>query len=258
MGCMSQSDLKGVMIGAGFFAAFQAEAWKRIAGAEITAVADLDASKAAAFAAHWGIEGVYADPAEMLDRERPDFADIVTGPETHRALTEMAASRKIQVICQKPMAPRVEECAAMVEACERNGVRLLMHENWRWQPWYREAKRLERQGRFGRIFHVAFRMRNGDGRGPAPYTIQPYFRQMPRFLIQETLVHFLDTFRFLAGEIQSLYCRTSRINPVIRGEDYAILHLSFESGAQGLIDSNRISGPMPLDPAFGTLHIEGE
>ena len=30
----------------------------------------------------------------------------------------------------------------MVEACKTANVRLLMHENWRWQPWYREIKRL--------------------------------------------------------------------------------------------------------------------
>jgi predicted dehydrogenase len=155
------------------------------------------------------------------------------------------------------MAPAVEDCEAMVDACERAGVRLFIHENWRWQPWYREAKRLELEGALGRVFHLGFRMRTGDGRGPEPYTVQPYFRQMPRLLIFETLVHFLDTFRFLGGEIGSLYCRTARINPVIAGEDYAILQLSFQSGAHGLIDANRISGPLPPDATFGTLSIEG-
>lgn len=255
---MSLSDLKGVMAGAGFFAAFQAEAWNRIGGAQITAIADLDRAKAEAFAERWNIPRVYTDVDEMLTGERPDFLDIVTGPDTHRPLTELAAQRGVQVICQKPLAPSPEDCAAMVEACERAGVRLLVHENWRWQPWYREARRVAGSGALGAVFHVAFRMRNGDGRGPEPYTVQPYFRQMKRLLVFETLVHFLDTFRFLAGEIRSLFCQTARINPSIQGEDYAIIQLAFESGAHGLIDANRISGPLPLDPAFGTLRMEGD
>ena len=44
---------------------------------------------------------------KMLDREKPDFVDIVTRPEAHLALTELAASKGIHVICQKPMAPVV-------------------------------------------------------------------------------------------------------------------------------------------------------
>lgn len=255
---MRRDRLKGVMVGAGFFAGFQAEAWTRISAAGITAVADLDRQKAQAFADRWGIAGVYADPAEMFERERPDFVDIVTGPDTHAPLVHMAAEHKVAVVCQKPMAPAYQDCVAMVQACERNGVRLLMHENWRWQPWYREVKRLEDAGLLGRVFHIAFRMRTGDGRGPEPYTVQPYFRQMKRFLVYETLVHFLDTFRFLGGEIGSVYCRLARLNPRIAGEDYTLIHLAFASGVNGVIDANRISGPVPLDPAFGTLHLEGD
>jgi predicted dehydrogenase len=81
---------------------------------------------------------------------------------------------------------------------------------------------------------------------------------MPRFLILETLVHFLDTFQFLAGEIRCVTCRTARVNPVIAGEDSALIQMEFASGAGGLIDANRISGPAPADLTFGTLGIEGD
>ena len=250
--------LKGVIAGAGFFAGFQAEAWRRIPGVAITAVADPLPGRAAEFAAHWGVPAFYTDAADMLARERPDFVDIVTRPDTHLALTRLAAAHGAHVICQKPMAPTYAACTAMVDACAEARVRLLIHENWRWQPWYREIRRMEDLGLFGRVFHAGFRMRTGDGRGPEPYPVQPYFREMERLLIYETIVHFLDTFRYLVGEIAALWCRTERLNPVIRGEDYALVELQFASGAHGLIDANRISGPAPPEVAFGTLHLEGE
>jgi predicted dehydrogenase len=137
-------------------------------------------------------------------------------------------------------------------------VRLLIHENWRWQPWYRQIKRLLDQGRFGQPFQLSFLLRTGDGRGGEPYTVQPYFRQMPRLLIYETLVHFLDTFRYLAGEIASVYCRTARINPQIQGEDQALVQVAFASGAQGLLDANRISGPVPTETTMGRYCLEGD
>lgn len=255
---MRQPNLKGVMIGAGYFAQFHAEGWRRTSGATIAAVADATPGRANEFAARWSIPRADLDPAEMLDREKPDFVDIVTRPEAHLSLTELAASRAIQVICQKPMAPSWQDCLAMVAACKLSGVRLLIHENWRWQPWYRETRRVIDSGALGTPYHLAFRHRAGDGLGPSPYQQQPYFVQMPRFLVYETLVHHLDTGRYLAGEIESLYCQMKRINPVIAGEDCVIIQLTFAGGVQGLIDGNRISGKVPSSLALGSFRMEGD
>jgi D-apiose dehydrogenase len=253
-----QDKLIGVMIGAGYFAGFQAEAWGRIPGAQIAAVADPVPGRAEEFAARWRIPRAYTDPRSMLQAEQPDFVDIVTRPETHLELASLAAAQGCHVICQKPVAPTWEECLAMVRRCDEAGVRLLVHENWRWQPWYREIRRLLDHNVLGRPFHLGFHIRTGDGRGPEPYEVQPYFREMERFLVQETLVHFLDTARYLGGEIRTVFCRTARINPVIRGEDCALIQLDFEDGMQGVIDANRISGPLPPPLAFGTCTVEGE
>lgn len=245
------------LIGAGFFAQFQAEAWKRMPGVDLVAVADPAPGKAREFAAKHGIARAYESVAAMLDAERPDVADIATRPDTHLALTQLVASRGIHVICQKPMAPTLADSVAMCSACESAGVRLLIHENWRWQPWYREAKRCLDRGDIGEPFQVSFFWRTGDGRGPAPYANQPYFREMPRLLIYESLVHLLDTFRFLGGECSVRNCSTARINPLIAGEDQAIIQLAFANGATGLIDGNRHTGPVPAPVAMGTLLIEG-
>jgi predicted dehydrogenase len=48
------------------------------------------------------------------------------------------------------------------------------------------------------------------------------------------------------------------VNPFIQGEDYAIVQLRFRSGADGLIDANRISGPETPPLAFGEFSLEGD
>jgi predicted dehydrogenase len=255
---MMHPPVRGAIAGAGYFAQFHAEAWRRIPEAEIAAVADPDLHRARHLAQRFGIPRAYSAVEEMLRAEKPDFLDIITRPDTHLPLAALAASHGVNVICQKPMAPSLDECREMVQLAGRAGIRLLIHENWRWQPWYREIRRLLDQGALGRPFQLFFLLRTGDGRGPEPYAVQPYFRSMPRLLVYETLVHFLDTFRFLLGEIDSVYCETARLNPVIAGEDAASIHLHFRSGAAGLIDANRISGPVPPPPAFGDLRCEGE
>jgi D-apiose dehydrogenase len=255
---MSQAKSKGVMIGGGYFAQFQAEGWQRIPSAEIVAVADAIPGKAREFADKWKIPKAYTSVEEALDKERPDFVDIATRPSAHLDLVKTAARSGIHVICQKPMAPTWEESLGMVEACEAAGVRLLMHENWRWQPWYREVRKILDAGTLGKVFQFSAQWRTGDGRGPKPYTAQPYFGEMPLLLVYETLVHVLDTFRFLGGELASIYCLNRRINPLLVGEDQSLIVVEFQTGVPGLIDGNRISGPFPAPVAMNTLTIEGE
>jgi predicted dehydrogenase len=249
---------KGVLVGAGYFAQFQAEGWNRIPEAEIAAVVDMDAAKARAFAERFQIPRTYASLEEALDRERPELVDIATRPDAHLPLTRLAASRKVHVICQKPLAPTWDDCVAMVETCEQAGVRLLVHENWRWQPWYREAKQILESGVLGNPFQYSMQWRTGDGRGPKPYPTQPYFSQMPLLLVYETLVHPLDTLRYLGGELASVYCVNRRVNPVIAGEDVSVIVVTLKSGVPAVIDANRISGPVPAPVGMNTLTIEGD
>jgi D-apiose dehydrogenase len=250
--------LRGVMIGGGRFARFHAEAWRRVEGARMVAVADAVPGRAEEFSRQFGIGRAYRDAAEMLERERPDFVDVVTRPDSHSEIVRLAARYGAGVICQKPMAPTWEECVAMVKVCADAGVRLLIHENWRWQPWYREIKRLLDQGAVGTPFYAGFVMRNSDGRGAEPYAAQPYFRDMERLMVYEMVVHFIDAFRYLLGEFTSVFCRMGRVNPMIKGEDYTLIHFDFENGARGLIDANRISGPARREPISEELIVEGD
>ena len=56
---MHKGEMKGVMIGGGFFAHFHAEAWSRMDGARIAAIADLIPDRAQQFADRWGIGRAY-------------------------------------------------------------------------------------------------------------------------------------------------------------------------------------------------------
>ena len=252
--------LRGVGVGAGYFSRFQYDAWRRLPGAEIVAVADLDAGKARAAAAEFGIPRTYTDVGAMLAAERPDFVDVITPPETHHALCVEAARHDAHVICQKPLAPTYAEAERLVAEVAATGVRFMVHENWRWQPWYREIKRLLDDGTLGEPFALTFRMRTGDGHGDDAYLArQPYFRDYPRLLLYETGVHFVDTFRYLLGEVETVYARLRRLNPVIAGEDAGHVVFGFAGGATAVYDANRYNEPETDDDpryTFGTLRLD--
>lgn len=88
---------------------------------------------------------------------------------------------------------------------------------------------------------------------------QPYFREMPRLLMFETGVHFADTFRYVAGEIDGVYASLHKLNPDIAGEDSGIVMFEFASGASGVWDGNRFNEPTSPDArfTFGDALIEG-
>jgi len=253
------SDLRGGLIGCGFFARNHLRAWGEVQGAHLAAVCDPDPARAEAFATEAGTASVFTDPAEMLRVGGLDFVDIVTPPATHRALVELAANHRTHVICQKPLAPSLDDARAMVAACHAAGVRLMVHENFRWQTPMRALR--DAVTELGPLFYGRIYWRTAFD----VYHDQPYLAEDARFILADLGVHLLDLARFLFGEAGSVYCQTQRVNPRIRGEDVATVMLRMGSGATCLVELSYASrlenDPFPqtlleLEGAHGTVALD--
>lgn len=255
-----QKRVRGVALGAGYFSHFQYEAWTRIPEVEIVALSNRSRERGEEVQKKYGVPRLYSDWKEMIDAEKPDFVDVITPPETHLEVCEFAAKRKIAIICQKPIAPTEEESLKVVKVAREAKVPFMVHENFRWQPWHREIKQLLDAGTIGEIFCLYFKMRMGDGWPEDAYLArQPFFREYPRLLVYETGVHFIDTFRFLAGELTSVYARLRRLNPVIKGEDSGQFMFTLASGGTAILDANRYNEVDAANPryTFGEMRIDG-
>ena len=262
--------LRVAVAGAGYFCQFQLDGWKRIPGVELAGICNRDLAKAEALAARFGVARVFGALAPMLEATAPDLVDIVTPPVTHRDYVGEAARRRVATICQKPFGRTHAEAKALVEVAKRAGILLAVHENFRFMPHFREMKRLLDAGRLGALHSIAFRLRPGDGQGPEAYLArQGYFQKMPRFLVFETAIHLIDTFRFLAGEVAAVTARLRRLNPAIAGEDAGYIIFEFANGATGLFDGNRLNdhvaanarrtmGEAWLEGSAGVLRLDGE
>ena len=266
---MTAEPLRVALVGAGYFARFHMDAWLRMPTAKLVAVCDRDpASHAHVHSADAGIP-VYQELEAMLDAELPELVDVATPPATHLTLVSKIAERELDVICQKPLAPTRDEAVRLVRCCDDAGVELAVHENIRWTPWHREIARFVEAGALGRPHRISMRLRPGDGQGDDAYlSRQPYFQTMPRFLVHETAIHWIDTFRFLFGEITGVFARLEKLNPAIAGEDSAIVVFAFENGASGVFDGNRLNdhvsdnprrtmGEMWLEGSAGVLRLDG-
>ena len=261
--------LRVAIAGCGYFSGFHQDAWSRVPEARVVAVADADPTRRERAAGLFPGARAYLDAAAMIAETRADLVDIVTPPDTHLALVRAAGAAGSAAICQKPLAPNWEEAVAVVAAAERAGIPLVVHENFRFMPWFQETARLIERGAVGRPLNVTFRLRPGDGQGTDAYLArQPYFQAMPRFLIHETGIHLVDVFRFLLGEVTGVFARLRRLNPAIAGEDAGLVIFDFANGAAGLLDGNRLvdhpaddtrmtNGVLLVEGTGGTIRLDG-
>ncbi len=263
------------IVGAGYFGAFHYDAWSRMPEVEIAAICVRRPDGAAELAARYGAPGaplpVFTDAGEMAEAAGPiDLVDITAPPAAHLELIRTLAPKVGAIICQKPFCDGVEGAQAAIALGRAQGCRIAVHENVRFQPWNREAKRLIEAGAIGTPYQVSFRLRPGDGQGARAYLDrQPYFQEMPRFLVHETAVHWIDTFRYLMGEATGVFARLVKLNPVIAGEDAGVLYLDFEGGRRGVFDGNRLVdhvaenrrrtlGEMWIEGSGGVLRLDGD
>lgn len=213
------------LIGAGFWGEFQAAAWGEVPGAALTAICDRDEVRAAALARKFGSPKVYSDAETMLRSESLDFLDVATGPETHESLVCLAASHKLPVICQKPMALDYRACEQMVAACRQAGTTFLIHENYRWQAPMRRVKQILDAGRIGRPFRAHLQFSHGDLR---LFDRQPYLFEQPHFALFDMGPHLLDLPRYFFGEPRQLYAQEFKVHPRFAGEDIVSVMLHYE------------------------------
>ncbi|MGI9371191.1 MAG: Gfo/Idh/MocA family protein [Hyphomicrobiales bacterium] len=266
---MTSASLRVAAVGTGFFSQFHYDAWSRLP-VELVGICDLDLESAEHVASRFSSAKAFSDFETMLDETKPDLVDVITPPPTHFGFVSALAQRGIPAICQKPFCTSLQEAEKLVNLLQETEGLCVVHENFRFQPWYGALKELVEQGHIGTPYQVTFQLRPGDGQGADAYLgRQPYFQKMPRFLVHETAIHWIDVFRYLCGEVSAVTARLRKLNPVIAGEDAGYLIFEFKNGQTGLFDGNRLAdhaadnhrltmGEMQIEGSAGALRLNGD
>jgi len=205
-------------------------------GVEIAAVGDVVSSVAEAKAKEYRAKP-YTDALEMIESENLDAVSICTPPRSHSELTAAAAKKGTHVLCEKPMAPSVADCDAMVEACAQAGVHLMIAQKKRFHPLIQRVKTLS-EGEFGPVRWAVCKYALGrvdkgwfweeeDGGGP----------------LLENSIHTVDMLRFLMGEVVRVYAEGGNLfMPKFKPQlDVATYTFRFENGSMAAIGSGMAS-----------------
>ena len=224
------------LIGAGMVSRHHLMAWADIPDqARVVAIADPSADNATRRATEFNISHTYPSSEAMLTAMELDAIDIAAPREMHAPLVRLAASKRLPVLCQKPLAPNLQQ-ATDLAAEVKDLTRLMVHENWRFRGYYRDAAAWLREGRIGNIKQAQLTLLTSgvlpgpDGLCPA-LERQPFMRREKRMLVAEVLIHHLDTLRMLLGPLRVTAAALSRSSDQLVGEDSAVIQLTCEKGA---------------------------
>lgn len=180
---------------------------------ELTALADTRRDNMTYFAEQYGAPvKMFDDVEEMCASPLVDAVWVATPNEFHAAHVIAAANNKKHVICEKPMAINLEQCRAMVDAVEKNGVKYVQGHSKVYDSPIRKLGELARSGELGRVVHIqSLNWNDWLIRALMPQEVDTdlgtgvVFRQGP---------HQIDTVRFIAGGIvKSVRAMTARAEP---------------------------------------------
>src|SRR3954465_1464399 len=223
------------LIGAGMVSRHHLIAWASLSDqARVVAVADPSGENAARRASEFEIPQTWASAEAMLAECELDAIDIAAPREMHAPLVRLAAAKRLPVLCQKPLAPNLQGAADL--AAEVDGVtRLMVHENWRFRGYYRDAAAWLREGRIGNFKQAQLTLMTSgvlpgpDGLRPA-LERQPFMRGEKRMLVAEVLIHHLDTLRMLLGPLRVTAAGLTRSFSEMAGEDGAVIQMQTDNG----------------------------
>jgi len=228
------------LIGAGRIARVHAKAYANVAGARLLAVADVVPEAADSLAETFHLDAYY-DYQELLARPDIDGVVIAVPTPSHAQVAVDAARAGKHVFCQKPIAPTLAEADAIIAACQEAGVLLQVGFMLRSSPPIAQIKRLLEDGVLGEIISL-----RGSAFGWMPNNDWFYQVDKGGGLIIDTMIHFLDLWRWLGGDVQSVQAQGGAY--VLDGArrfhttDNAQVSLCYTSGAFGNIYGSWTTG----------------
>jgi predicted dehydrogenase len=231
-----KKPLRVGLIGAGMVSRHHLLAWAELKDqASVVAIADPSAENAARRAGEFGIAASFRDAEAMLAETELDAIDIAAPRAIHASLVRLTATKGLPVLCQKPLATDLAE-ATRLAADVKDRIRLMVHENWRFRGYYRDAAAWLRADRIGNVKQAQLTLLTSgflpgpDGLRPA-LERQPFMRNERRLLVAEVLIHHLDTLRMLLGPLKVTAAGLSRSCADLAGEDSAVIQLKARDGA---------------------------
>jgi len=169
-----------------------------IAGARVVSVCDIDEARLAEAAKEFCAEQSETDFRRVVENPALDLVVVATPDHFHCEHTVAALEAGKHVLCEKPMAPGIDECRRMVEAARRARRKLMIGHLVRFTPIFQVLKRMRDEGEFGEVYYVGTEYQHDYSKVGGPWRFDP---RVGRHVYLGGGCHAVDLMRFFLGEV---------------------------------------------------------
>jgi predicted dehydrogenase len=205
----------------------------RAAGVKIDLACDINPRRRETFSerARIAARNVYSDYRELLEDKKPSLVIIATWTDSHAPIAIEAARQGAgTIVLEKPVAPDLKSAAAIVDACDASGARLVINHERRYDARYRRLKKIIDDGLIGEVKTVQALMLTRGYRG----TSSPGEGGGP---LMHDGTHLVDMIRFLFGDIVSVRGEFQRYGRDRGFEDRAVAWMKTRSGVDVFLEA---------------------
>ncbi|MBI1924227.1 Gfo/Idh/MocA family oxidoreductase [Candidatus Poribacteria bacterium] len=228
------------IIGCGGMGHSHSRAYARNPETELVAAMDIGEESAKRLAGEFSIPAVYTDYHQMLAKEELDIVSITTWQGVRAEITVAAANAGVKgILGEKPMAASLGQADDMIDACEKNGTKLVIGHNGRFSATSTEIRRLVADGAIGQPTLV-------------------HHRAKPNAGLLNTGTHAIDGWRYILSDPETLWVigqtsrTTDRWERRTPCEDLCMGLVCFEGGARGIYEGDLPEPKVPMPRIYGT------
>ncbi len=225
------------IIGAGIMGELHVKACTQFSGCEPVAVCDVNRERAQEVARKFGIQQVYTDYTEMLEKADLDAVHIATPDFLHQDPVVKSLQAGKNVLVEKPMATTLKDAQTIANTARESEGILMVNFSNRWFSPHHNTKRAIENGELGELKHVYARLSD---------TIYVPTQMLSSWASESSptaflLPHMIDIARwFLSSEAKEVYARKTEGLLKQKGidtHDTLVAVVTFENGATACFET---------------------
>ena len=253
---MSKRKIKFALIGCGRIAVKHAKLLISMDDVELVAVSDNIHERVKDFSEKYHVNG-YHDYKEMLKKEDIEVVSVLTPSGTHAAIGVDVANSKKHLVVEKPMALRLEDADLLIETCYRNGIKLFVVKQNRFNLPVKKLKEALDNGRFGKLVLGTVRVRWSRRQD---YYDQDEWRgtwAQDGGVLTNQASHHVDLLQWMMGPVDSVVAKAGTYLSNIETEDTGVAILKFRDGGLGIVEATTCARPKDLEGSISILGAKG-
>ena len=249
------NKLKFALVGCGRIANKHIEALNDLPGAELVSVCDIKEGKAKKYGEKLDIP-YYKNYDKMLQKEEVDVVNILTPSGLHAKHTiDIVKKYQKHIVCEKPMALKLEDADEMIRVCDEKNVRLFVVKQNRYNLPVQKLREAIETNRLGKLVMGTVRIR---------WTRHQHYYDMDDWrgtwamdggVLTNQASHHIDLLEWMMGQPVEVSAKTATRLVDIEPEDTGAVVIKFANGALGIVEATTATRPSDLE---GSLSVLGE